>query len=649
MLLWLVIFLNPSLPVDWVARILPTEMAIAEDAPEGEVVGQLIDASDRDSEFEIVAAVPDGLFAIDRLSSEISVVDPTALDFESRRYAAVLVRETRAKTPDPIRTLFVNRLVRDGAPSHQVTRLTAETCYHVFAVKITDVDENAKLQHAAQSPHIGMRIAISGNDMMVDVPNPTGTLEDSIFPHQSSLFDVDPLSLVQAYLDRRKADLLDRDLRERDSALEGQMPDDSRESAARLAEAGESFLVEPSAPPSISESMASDPRPQLHASLPKDSSSVDHISNASTEKSASSQEPAGRLSVSVESGEPTQTQPTSGSSGLPSNQKTQHSALWWLVVALVTSLLCACGILLSQTLYGLELKYGIIRRFCMSTRALPHSEVEQEIPRESRDVYEVLNESDLRLLESRGNVKSSDDAARLMERCLSAIEGMDKTPAKQLEENIAASEDTELESALEVAVSRLSTTGQQWTRSLDEAGRLIEAETRQDEVSAGAASTESASINAPDRFCPVDQNVAGVTPIDEVERLQELIRNEFGIETSPSRNSQAVEQPSDVETTSARNGRTPRDKSHPVEVDLTDFRHIADAAYQQAIQTARVNLRNRRLRSLLMYSSLGCSVVCGVFAFSMTSNESGRFLLISLAIMSLLGYMMSRRRPEELD
>ena len=166
-----------------------------------------------------------------------------------------------------------------------------------------------------------------------------------------------------------------------------------------------------------------------------------------------------------------------------------------------------------------------------------------------------------------------------------------------------------------------------------------------------AASTRSNSgpTDCSERSRFDDEREEITTTSDEVERLQKLIRSEFGIETQTSRNNQLDVRHRSNEVTTFHDAGANPEKNPPFEIDLTDFRHIADAACQHAIRTAKVNLRNRRLRGLLMSASLGCSIVCGLAAIFAVSNDGGRSLLVSMAIMSLLGYMLSCRTADETE
>ena len=653
MFLGLVILLSSHMPVDLVARILPPKMAIAENAPVGTVIGPLFQDVDGDSMLEIVAAIPQGAFDISEQSAELTVVDPTSLDFETLRHVVLVVRETRAKSPDRYRSLFVNKLLRDGAQPHQITRFTADTYYHLCVVEITDVEETPQLDRASDSTLVGEDKTIPGGQSLTANSDATDSIEFSILTRQSVMFSFDQIAETQAYLDRRVSLATTRKIADgrtgaSDLTLDSQTAIEDWKSSTLLLQAIATTDAETSA--------------AVTGALPHETS----VFNQSEQFNKN---------------------PSIGDSPKSSiSQDRQSSALWWLVASLVTSIVSACGILLSQTLYDFEQKHSFIRRLLTSTQPQQDVNADDETIDASPKVCELLDESDLRILASQDACKTSPNVAEMMQRCLSELEvpcesgnlndtghvsGSEQSLAassKGLTEGILSETDADqLESVLDN--SRFTTIDQQPGHTSKESSQQLLAETTVSEkppVGQPATSILEHQPSATHSQPPVTSTRSDLgsknrqgqssfaaekgetsTTGDEVERLKNLIRSEFGLETRTSQDIQPSVPHRSCDVTTSHNSGTNLEKNPPPEIDLTDFRQIAHAACQHAIVSARTNLRNRRIRGLLMYAALGCSIVCGLTAILMTSNGNGRSLLVSMAIMSLLGYMLSCRTADE--
>ncbi len=685
MLPWLIILLNSFLPVDLVALILPSDLTVAEGVPQDTIVGQFVQVGDLDSEFEIIAAMPGGILDINSQTSEVSVTDPTRLDDESLRRIVLLVRQTKSKPPDLYRSLFVDKLLRDGAEPHHLKRFTTDTRYHLCVVEVTDIDEpphpvTADLSDVTDDNTTDVNANDVGRVTLAD-SNKVGTPDFLIVARDTSDFQIDRGGQIQAYLDRLS--ITDPDHRSGVHVTNsgGLTANDSVTNSAKTPSGVAAADVEAPAvrvPVEVVESLEMDPMDLIETMSEAPASAPSHSQSNGTTPVIESPFDASHQSLAEQTRDHVPVEISHASSDIP---KSRHSALWWLSLGLSAIFFGGCCLVVVGNRHRRK-KYNLWGRLFFGTNPQPMSQQGDIDIAASLEHLEQLDDDDFKLLESRDNGSTSADAARLMQNCLSAMDGFrdfcsstessliaDQVSSESAcsaslgHENSSAAEVTEQEPATELAQALCEATDNEQGQSLQEMLSQIEAGIM---ASASTLNTESATSSgsghapvepsqvpgATDHSPSVKQREGDTTTSntpDQVEIIQSLIRDEFGIDVEASRDDRAELPCSGQGSASAQRSAASVKKESPLPIDLGSFRQISRTASQQAIQTSKLNLRQRKIRRFLMLAAFGCSVVCGLMAMSLSRNVPMQLLLVSVAALALLGYMKSCRSQDESD
>ncbi|MEZ6054489.1 MAG: hypothetical protein R3C02_24395 [Planctomycetaceae bacterium] len=659
MLPWLVILLRSLLPIDLAAQILPPDLSIAEDAPFATVIGKLEPTGDGPANLDLIASIPGGVISFDPVTTEVSVADSAKLDTESSRRIVLFLRETRTKSPDLYRSLFVDQLLKNGASPRNLERFTTDVRFRICVVAVTEVEEQATILPEGDPIAEGGYHANSHRQLFTTGLEVAAIPEGLASPKSADTFEIDPLVQVQAYLDRVKLskNAVNAQEQSKDQHVVATVtsPDDTPDSigeterdnlSQEVAEtAVEATVIAPIATPSqlpSSDDVASAPSPSLPV-----------VTKVQSPPDRSDAGAAGKNTASSFT-----------------HQHARRDAMWLIAGLLpLFPLICfgvvfAWNVLKHARLIG-RLS-GCFNRQNEATSTIETLDVDEIIEVQLSGASQDLDESDLTLLKSGNNSTTSDDAAALMSQCLQALEslnhpvdslaspcetglntsGLNLSDDLILEPTTAAVDSSEQSSVprsqerghslREAAAGLVSEANVYESETVEECERSRYTSDLEDE----ASSTSIPSIEDLFRSGPPSIDVqprTGSDALSEVDRLRRLIQDEFGIAVKNSPDQQNS-------TTNPK----PRVKLEPPPpIDLGEFREISEAAFRQAIVTSRTNVRHRQIRHLLTYSAIVGSLVCAIASIVLSPHMRIPLLMVSVSAFAVLGYLKSRRPPEE--